>query len=569
MTPGDLADAGDAPAPVAALAELMARQRPATRRLRRVVALLTEGPRDLAALVRLSALPRQTVEAVLAAIAGDLMHEGDAIAIRPARVSWYREQIGYAKLLRTELADPLAGRLADAAGIVASMADLVSEAPPASPDLDHVPATPETVVRRALLLDSTYDLAGAVLLCVGDHDLTSLAVTQVSRGVSVVVVDIDEATLEFIGSRAAALGLDVRCFACDLRFGLPAPAAGRADLVFTDPPYTPEGVELFTARGLQGLGNRDNGRVIVAYGYSERHPTLGFQGQSVAHRLALAYEMMLPAFNRYAGAQAVGSASDLYVWRPTTRTWRVMDRFMPTAAANIYTRGTHALERGSAAHEEIPAAVATATADAGVPVRILIGPGWHASEAGVALLRLETLLADGIPAGMTGPGPFAVVADLSGDPGSWLLRVLLAANADRVAAVVPSEHPDVRNQPAQQALSDLIGPKYTIRFLRSQPDNWHTIVVADAVDTAVFGPAGRLAQRLMRRAHGKVGNVWREGLIEAERERGGQLTKRAARAAVAAAVRQPYLLDAPLLALPRHAIAEVLQDAAASVGALG
>jgi N4-bis(aminopropyl)spermidine synthase len=547
----------------------MARQRPATRPLRRVVALLTEGPRDLAALVRLCAVPRQTVEALLAAIAADLVHEGDAMAIGAARVPAYREQIGYAELLRTELADPLAGRLAEAAGIVASMTGLISEAPPSCPDLDHVPATPETVVRRALWLDSTYDLAGAVVLCVGDHDLTSLALTQVSPGVSVIVADIDEATLEFVDSRATALGLDVRCFACDLRFGLPAPAAGRADLVFTDPPYTPEGVELFAARGLQGLGNRDNGRVIVAYGYSDRHPTLGFQAQSVAHRLALAYEMMLPAFSRYEGAQAVGSASDLYVWRPTSRTWRVIDRFVPAAAANIYTRGTHALEQDSAAYDDVPAAVAAVTTGTGVPVRILIGPGWRAAAAGAARLRLETLLADGIPAGMTGPGPFAVVADLSGDPGPWLLRVLLAANADRVAAIVPSEHPDVRSQLAQQALGDLIGPKYTVRFLRSQPDNRHTIVVAGAVDAAAVEPAGRVPRRLLRRAHGKVGNVWREGLIEARQERGGQLTKREARSAVLAAVRQPHLLDAPLLALPRHTVARVLQDAAASARALG
>jgi len=71
----------------------MARQRPATRRLRRLVALLTGRPRDMAELIQLSALPRQSVEAVLAAIAGDLVRDREAVAIQPARVRSRRSSL--------------------------------------------------------------------------------------------------------------------------------------------------------------------------------------------------------------------------------------------------------------------------------------------------------------------------------------------------------------------------------------------------------------------------------------------------------------------------------------------
>ena len=547
------------------LADLIYRHRPVSRRLRRLVAILTLQPRDLAALVQQSALPRKTVESVLAAISDDLIRDGAALAIQPAKVPMYRERFGYDQLMRTELADPLAQRLADAAPIVESIADLIATAPPSCADLDHVPATPQTVVRRALWLDSTYDLAGAVLLCVGDHDLTSLAVAQASPGVTVVVVDLDERTLDFIGSRAAALGLDIQCLAGDLRFGLPGPAIGCADLIFTDPPYTPEGVALFIGRGLQGLANRDNGRVIVAYGYSERHPTLGVQVQSVGPRLGLACEALLPAFNRYDGAQAVGSASDLYVWRPTARTWRGLDRFLSDSDTNIYTRGAHALEKSRAADDAVPSAVRRAAAESGLPVKIIVGDGWRDVAAGTARLRLGTLLSAGVPARMAGTGPFAAVLDLTADPGPWLLRALLAVNADRVVAMVRSEHPDVRSEAAQRSLAGLLRSKYELRFLRSQPDNWQTIVVADAVKPDVLDTAGRLAQRMLRRVHGKVGNVWREGLIDAQHERGGDpLTKRDALALVEVRVHDARILDAPLIALPRHEIARVLQDAAVS-----
>ena len=552
---------------VAAVADIIDRHRPASRRLRRLVAILTEQPHDLATLVRLTALPRQTVQSVLAAADHDLLSDGAAVAIQPARVPAYRERFGYDELMRTELTDPLAGRLATAAPVVAKIADLTARVPAARADLDHVPATPETVVRRALWLDSTYDLTAMTLLCVGDHDLTSLAVAQVSPDATVVVVDIDEPTLEFVDSQASALGLAVRCFAADMRFGLPQPAIGCADLVFTDPPYTPEGVGLFVARGLQGLANRDNGRVIAAYGYSERHPTLGLQVQAVVPRLGLAYEAVLPAFNRYDGGEAVGSASDLYVWRPTARTWRGLDRFLASTGINIYTRGVHALEKNEAAGGTLPPAVHRAATAGDLPIGAAVGDGWPDAGrgAGTARMGLGTLLSGGIQRGMARRGPFAVVADLSADPGPWLFRLLLAVNADRVVALVPSEHPDVRNEAAQRSLTGLVRPKYKVRFLRSQPDSTHTIVVADAVEPDQLDAAGRLAQRLLRRAHGKVGNVWQEGLISARREHGGdQLTKHDARAMVTARARRAHVLDAPLMALPRHEIAQVLADAAVS-----
>lgn len=561
---------GVGPDPVSAVAELVARHRPDSRRIRHLLALLTGEPMNLAALVQRSALPRRTVESVLAALGGDLSRSGDHVRIAPAQVPAYRQRFGYEQLLRTEPADPLAARLSEAAAIVKTMTELIAEAPPARTDLDHVPATPETAARRALWLDSTYDLAGAVLLFVGDHDLTSLAVAQVSPDAELIVVDIDEATLEFIDTQASRLGrpgASIRCLAGDLRFGLPERAAGSADLVFTDPPYTPEGVELFVARGLKGLANRDNGAVVMAYGHSDLHPALGFGAQSAAHRLGLVYEAVLPRFNRYAGAQAVGSSSALYVWRPTARTWRALDQFAAEAAPGIYTQGTQAVEAQAVEAQAatplsvIPEAVLKVTEEAGYPIALIVGGPADAGRK-TARLRLGTLFSAGIPAAVTTEGR-SVLADLTGGPDSWLLRALLAANASRVVLLVPNSHPDLATQQAQRSLAALLGPKYALRFLRSQPDPRHAIVLADAADRTRLDEKARIAHRILGRAHGKTGNTWREALIEAQRERdGGALSKRDARAQAEAQARQPHILDTRLIDLPRHQIARLLEDAA-------
>ena len=562
--------------PIDALGELVAARRPDSRRLRRLVALLTTEPLDLAALVQRSTLSRRTVEEVLDAAAGDLVCRGATMRIRPDKVAAYRERFGSDQLTRTEPADPFAERLAAAAPIVTAMAELIGAAPSPRGELDHVQATPETAVRRALWLDSTYDLAGMVVLCVGDHDLTCLAVGQVSPGATVVVVDLHEPTLEFIDHQAMRLGLGIRCLFGDLRFGLPEPALGCADLVFTDPPYTPEGVELFVSRGLQGLGNRASGRVIMAYGYSERQPTLGLRAQSAAHRLNLAYEAVLPHFNRYDGAQAVGSSSDLYVWRPTSRTWNAIGRL--DAEAGIYTRGPQAIEKSPPVPDAVLQAAYRVTADAGSPVRALVGNRWRDADENAVRLRLGTLLAGGLPPNVTRGGPFAVLADLSEDPGPWLLRTLLAANAGLVCSLVRSNHPDLGSEAAQAALAGLVRGKYLLRFLRGQPDSRHALVLAQAVDPQSLPGHARLAQWILRRAHGKVGNVWRDGLVHISRDLPeGPLTKRDARAAVESAVAagtaraaaRGQILDAPLVCLPRHQIARVLAAAAVSAEAIG
>src|SRR5262249_62092764 len=75
---------------------------------------------------------------------------------------------------------------------------------------------------------------------------------------------------------------------------------------------------------------------------------------------------------------------------------------------------------------------------------------------------------------------------------------------------------------------------------------------------------GRIAQHLLRRVHGKLGNVWREGLIEAAAEHGQALAKRPARTLVEARAYPPWALSTRLIDLPRHQIARILADAMAS-----
>lgn len=515
------------------------------RRLRTAVGLLTEGPHTLASLVSESGLDRRSAQALLAAVEDDLVTTGDQTRIADGRIEAYRELIGYPRLRATEAADPWERRLAEHADLVERMHGWVAGAPRARQALDHVSATAVTAVRRALWLDGTYDLDGARVLCVGDHDLTSLALVAVNPRVAVTVVDVSDDILEYIDAQGVPA---IRCLWSDLRFGLAPGARAWADLVFTDPPYTPEGVRLFLARGLTGLRDPDRGRLVMAYGFAEHHPALGLKVQQAVTGLHLVYEAILPGFNRYHGAQAVGGRSDLYVLRPTARSGRVRE-----ASVNIYTHGAQSVEgEASPLDPEVARAARDAAAGSGGLVVRLVGSGWPDGDA----TPLAAVFTGNLPAGLART-EHGVAVDLTGDPGSWLARVLLALDARRLAIVVPNNHPDLTSQAAQRRLTELVAARYRLRMRRSTPDPRHAIVEADRIDTDQGA-----VRAVIDRAHGKAGNTWREALIEVS---GGALTKNEARDRIRATGTPPDRLTEPLIWLPRHQIASLLGTVAASV----
>jgi hypothetical protein len=479
------------PEPIDAVAGVVSDCGIAGRRLREMIARLSESPATLDDLVRDFAVPRRTVEALLRAAGPDLASGAGGLALRePARPR-------YGERFRLDTLHDVPE--------VAGLAELIAAAPAADRALDHVQATADTARRRAQWLAGTYDLAGARLICIGDHDLTSLAVRKASPDVEITVVDVDERLLAYIDAQRAGIA----CYHADLRFGLPPVVAGSGNLVFTDPPYTPEGVQLFLGRGAQALRDRGNGRLVMAYGFSALTPALGLKVQRAVLDLDLVIEAMLPAFNRYHGAQAVGSASDLYVCRPTPHTWQVLDRRLERLAgsANIYTHGEQSLE-GAAARG---------------PARILGGGPLRADE---------------------------VTVDLSADPGSWLARVLLALNVPKVALLVPNNHPDLRDERSQVALRALVGAKYDLRLRRSTPGPTQATVEA----TLRTPEKPDFAGWLLTHAHGKVGNVLRGALQQAD-----PALTRAETEARASALAGPHYADARLIDLPRHVIAELLE----------
>jgi N4-bis(aminopropyl)spermidine synthase len=413
--------------------------------------------------------------------------------------------------------------------LVAAMADVAAGLPRAVAALDHVSATAATMAGRAAWFAERYALAGATVLCVGDHDLTSVAVALAEPGAEVLVVDVDQPILAYIDRVAALRGLAISTVFGDLRVGLPASLVGRADLAFTDPPYTPEGVGLFLARGLQGLRRSGHERIGLAYGFADRQLARGFRTQAVLHELRLVTEALLPGFNRFDGAEAIGAASDLYVCRPTKWTWPQLER--STVDARIYTRGPAASEAAATVLEQSIVDGVNAALGEGATY---VGDGWPGGARSLADLLTGEIRR-----------PAALAVNLTPHYEASLAPALLAAATADHAAVVTQSTLDGPLATLIGAVADVERTNDRIELRRTRPR----------------GVLGYLATHLET----KLGNAWRDALIAAAGSRGETLTRNEARALVRDTRIADHALRLRITELPAHVLAAVVEAAAEGV----
>jgi hypothetical protein len=487
-------------------------------RVRRALAALSHWA-TLSGLVGASGLPRRDVEAILRDLAPFVKTDGDQHHLPGLDVV-----VGPAGTVDAST---------DESALTARMAALAGGLPPSRWRLDHVPATPATMARRALHLAAEYELDGASVLCLGDHDLTSLAVGSVVPGAALTVVDIDERILDHVTASAGELGIPLTAAWADLRLALPPSLVGSADLVFTDPPYTTEGMRLFLVRALEALRPTGHERLAFCFGTGERHLVKALEVQALLGDLRLALEAMLPGFNHYDGAEAIGARSDLYICRPTkgARVGEISrSPRSKGSGSRIYTRGPSAEE---AAASKLPGPIRDAALSAvhdDQPLRV--GDGWD--EPAITLPDFFRRLAVWATAARPGPFPYSgtPVINTAPDHGGAAIRTLLLAGPESTVLIVPRR--DLFDQ-------DLLAAAYDVASVPAGPGGDPAVLLATRHDREPADDAEAVLRYILLHPGAKVVNAWRDGLLAVVRAAGTTMTKNEARARVAADSLSPSL----------------------------
>jgi hypothetical protein len=463
----------------------------------------------------------------------------DRVRIRVAFQNLFRAVFACSRLSSERFLTPYevaarAGEEAAQAGaVLASIERIVSNLPmrPVR-HLDHVSATPLTCLKRALFLARNYELGAATILLLGDHDLTSLALAHVSPDVAITVVDSDERILDYISMVAAQHDWTIRTLFADLRIEIPRSVEASCDLVFTDPPYTPEGMRLFLARGLESLKPTNSARLLFCYGFSERHPGLGLKVQTILYDLHLVMEAILPHFNRYRGAEAIASSAALYICRPTRRS-------LPAAQAlkidpRIYTQGKSAEETTMTVLPQGVVDTMQCFLAAQKPARVLlVGDGWPADLAST----METVSLRGYLSalythrqGTRSPYAGAVAVNLFPYYDAYLVRMLLLSAAKQLIIVAADQTADgLFNANKEDPLRMFIDSSYQAVARERGHAKQPGVVLLQRRDPQDADAIKYLFRFLIDHPQARLVNAWREALIAWTTRQGRRLSKNQAR----------------------------------------
>jgi hypothetical protein len=201
-------------------------------------------------------------------------------------------------------------------GLIERLAEIVARAPSVDVTLDQAPCTPETSIRRALLMLQAGALEGQRVIVLGDDDSLSIAIGLLGRALGqddltreLVVVDADERRLSFLREVADSEQLPVQVVHHDLRQPLPMSLRRSFDVIETDPPYTLEGARLFLARGREALKTDADGVCFLSFAQWPASQMLRLQ--RLFTDLGLAVRAVRPAFNQYFGATVLGNVGQL------------------------------------------------------------------------------------------------------------------------------------------------------------------------------------------------------------------------------------------------------------------
>jgi hypothetical protein len=189
--------------------------------------------------------------------------------------------------------------LSNFAELLTRFKEVVEGRPKAIVEYDQGYVTTETTVSRIALLAQKGDIQNKELLILGDDDLTSIAAALSGLPKRVTVVEIDERIVNFINDVANSEGLNIETINLDLREPLPEYILKSFDTFWTDPPETPEALELFVGRGIAGLkGPGCAGYFGITYAESDKFKWRKFQN-ILTGKMGAVITDMITNFNEY------------------------------------------------------------------------------------------------------------------------------------------------------------------------------------------------------------------------------------------------------------------------------
>ena len=272
---------------------------------------------------------------VVAAIKKEFIKKGLVIQDRGIRLTikgrhFIEEQLGFKKInsdLYMKLVMEPWKENREITEIKEELQNLFANRPQADVAIDQSKSSIDTSLKRAILSLKNYNLVGKRILCLGDDDLVSVAIgfllkrlfnNTITHITEIIVMDIDKRVIDYISNIAIKESLPIKCECVDFRTPLANDFKNQFDCLFTDPPYTLEGLNLFLSRGIEAL--RDDSGLTIYLSYAHKSPDFQLTMQKYFLSMGLIVSEVMARFNTYEGASIIGNTGQMIVLKTTNTT---------------------------------------------------------------------------------------------------------------------------------------------------------------------------------------------------------------------------------------------------------
>lgn len=269
---------------------------------------------------------------IVAAIKKEFIRKGFVIQDRGTRLTvkgkeFIEKNLGFKKInkdLYTKLLMEPWKEHREIIEIKEALREVFNNRPQVDVTIDQSKSSIDTSLKRAILCLKNHTLIGKKILCLGDDDLVSIALgfllkklfnNSISYNTRITVMDVDKRVLGYISDIALKESIPIECEYVDFRMPLSNDFKNQFDSLFTDPPYTLEGMNLFLSRGVEALKN--NSGLTIYLSYAHKSPDFQLNMQKYFLDMGLTILEIIARFNTYEGASIIGNTGQMIVLKTT------------------------------------------------------------------------------------------------------------------------------------------------------------------------------------------------------------------------------------------------------------
>lgn len=250
--------------------------------------------------------------------AGFINRKNPDIILAEKGIEYVGGELGFSKINIDKYRKFLAADLELIEKIRFRLKTVLSLRPKPKFELDQAHCNIETLIHRVSVSLAKHDIIGKKILCLGDDDCLSIAIAIILieladysyLALDLTVLDIDSCLIRYFNTVNIEYDLSIKTVQSDIRAGISNDLANTIDTVFTDPPYTMVGLNVFLSTASSLLKRGLGGKIYLSF--SQKPLLLLGEVQDIIHKNGLLIENIYKKFNRYVGASILGNRSNLY-----------------------------------------------------------------------------------------------------------------------------------------------------------------------------------------------------------------------------------------------------------------